>query len=163
MEKSDFFAKLIVPPALCICAPTVQPFNLHLQQWVTLSTLDQILPQSHTVDNTVGDTIQYTLPPDLCETEQKPDLVVVMRNPEIKKVLLIELTSPWDCQSNFKAAFDRKTARYAQLALDLEDKGWNVSNLPIEIGTRGSVDKHNAANIETISNLCGIRAIQKLK
>ena len=80
-----------------------------------------------------------------------------------KKVLLIELTIPWDSQSNFKAAFDRKTARYSQLALDLEDRGWIVSNLPVEIGTRGSVDKRNATNIETIANLCGIRAIQRLK
>ena len=80
-----------------------------------------------------------------------------------RRVLLIELTICWDSQSNFRAAFDRKTARYSQLALDLEDKGWIVSNLPLELGTRGSVDKRNATNIETISNLCGIRAIQRLK
>ena len=47
--------------------------------------------------------------------------------------------------------------------MDLEDKGWIVSNLPLELGTRGSVDKRNATNIETISNLCGIRAIQRFK
>ena len=86
--------------------------------------------------------------------------MVVMRNPEVKKVLLIELTVPRGCQSSFKAAFDRKTAKYAQLALDLEDRGWKVSNLPLEIGTRGSVDKRNATNIETISNLCGIKAVE---
>ena len=91
-----------------------------------------------------------TLPPDLCETQQRPDLVVIMKTS--RKVLLIELTIPWDSQSNFRAAFDRKTARYSQLALDLEDKGWIVSNLPLELGTRGSVDKRNATNIETISN-----------
>ena len=65
--------------------------------------------------------------------------VMVMRNPMVKKVLLIELTVPWDSQSSFKAAFERKTSRYAQLALDLEDKEWRVSNLSLEIGTRGSV------------------------
>ena len=85
--------------------------------------------------------------------------VMVMRNPMVKKVLLIELTVPWDSQSSFKAAFETKTSRYAQLALDLEDKEWRVSNLSLEIGTRGSVDKRNATNIETISNLCGIRAV----
>ena len=31
------------------------------------------------------------------------------------------------------------------------------------MGERGTIDKRNAANIETISNLCGIKAIQKLK
>ena len=80
-----------------------------------------------------------------------------------RKVLLIELTICWDFQSNFRAAFDRKTARYSQLALDLEDKGWIVSNLPLELGTRGSVDKRNATNIETISNLCGIRDVFRKK
>ena len=104
-----------------------------------------------------------TIPPDLCETELRPDLVVVMRNPEKKKVLLIELTVPWDSQSSFIAAFDRKSSRYAQLALDWEDRGRKVSNLPLEIGTRGSVDIRNSAIIETISNLCGVRAIQRLK
>ena len=102
-----------------------------------------------------------TLPPDLCETQEKPDLVVIMK--ESRKVLLIELTICWDSQPNFQAAYDRKSARYAQLALDIEDKGWVVSNLPLELGTRGSVDKRNAANIETISNLCGVRAIQRFK
>ena len=62
-----------------------------------------------------------TLPPDLCETQQRPDLVVIMK--ESRKVLLIELTICWDSQPNFQAAYDRKSARYAQLALDIEDKG----------------------------------------
>ena len=104
-----------------------------------------------------------TVPPWLCETEQRPDLVVVMNSLEQKHVLLIELTVPWDSQSSFKAAFERKTARYSQLALDLEERGWRVSNLPVEIGVRGSIDKRNSANIETISNICGIRAVQRLK
>ena len=82
---------------------------------------------------------------------------------EPRKVLLIELTICWDSQPNFRAAYDRKSARYAQLALYIEDKGWVVSNLPLELGTRGSVDKRNATNIETISNLCGVRAIQRFK
>ena len=73
-----------------------------------------------------------------------------MRNPMVKKVLLIELTVPWDSQSSFKAAFERKTSRYAQLALDLEDKEWRVSNLSLEIGTRRSVDKRNATNLLSI-------------
>ena len=104
-----------------------------------------------------------TIPPWLCETEQRPDLVVVMNSSDQKHVLLIELTVPWDSQSSFKAAFERKTARYSQLALDLEERGWRVSNLPVEIGVRGSIDKRNSANIETISNICGIRAVQRLK
>ena len=102
-----------------------------------------------------------TVPADLCETQQRPDLVVILKEP--RKVLLVELTICWDSQPNFQAGYDRKSARYAQLALDIEDKGWVVSNMPLELGTRGSVDKRNSANIETISNLCGIRAIKRFK
>ena len=102
-----------------------------------------------------------TVPADLCETQQRPDLVVILKEP--RKVLLVELTICWDSQPNFQAAYDRKSTRYAQLALDIEDKGWTVSNMPLELGTRGSVDKRNSVNLEIISNLCGIRAIKRFK
>ena len=46
-----------------------------------------------------------TLPPDLCETQQRPDLVVIMK--ATTKVLLVELTIPWDSQSNFNGTPSR--------------------------------------------------------
>ena len=52
-----------------------------------------------------------TMPPDLVLTEQIPDLVIIDRSDTPAKVVLIELTVPWDSANNFKAAEERKTAR----------------------------------------------------
>ena len=73
------------------------------------------------------------------------------------------LTVPWDSANSFKAALDRKTARYERLALDLEERGFVVSNMPLEIGCRGVIDKRNSLVLETICNLVNIRAHQRLK
>ena len=58
---------------------------------------------------------------------------------------------------------DRKLARYERLALDIEEKGYSVANMPLEIGCRGVIDKRSALVLETICNLVGIKALQKLK
>ena len=70
---------------------------------------------------------------------------------------------PWDSANSFKAALDRKTARYERLALDLEERGFVVSNMPLEIGCRGVIDKRNCLVLETICNLLNIKAHQKLR
>ena len=54
-------------------------------------------------------------------------------------------------------------ARYERLALDIQEKGYSVANMPLEIGCRGVIDKRNALNLETICNLVGIKAQQRLK
>ena len=74
------------------------------------------------------------------------------------KILLVELTVPWDSSQNFQAALDRKTARYKRLT-----EGYDARNLPLEIGCKGVVNQRNAANLEYICNLVGIRGTQKLK
>lgn len=104
-----------------------------------------------------------TIPPDLVPTEQIPDLVIIDRTEVPTKVVLLELTVPWDSASSFKAALDRKTARYERLALDLVERGCVVSNMPLEIGCRGVIDKRNSLVLETICNMFGIRAHQRLK
>ena len=73
------------------------------------------------------------MPPDLVLTEQIPDLVIIDRSDTPAKVVLIELTVPWDSANSFKAAEERKTARYERLAGDLRDKGLITFNLPIFI------------------------------
>jgi hypothetical protein len=45
------------------------------------------------------------------------------------KVILAELTCPME--HNLEAAFVRKSLRYASLKKDLEDKGFEVSVLPV--------------------------------
>ena len=104
-----------------------------------------------------------TVPPDLALTEQKPDLVVVDNSAAQKKVLLIELTVPWDSAHNFQAALERKTARYERLTEDLRAGGMDARNLPLEIGCRGVINQRNAANLEYLCNLVGIRGIKRLK
>ena len=72
------------------------------------------------------------------------------------KILLVELTVPWDSSQNFQAALDRKTARYKRLT-----EGYDARNLPLEIGCKGVVNQRNAANLEYICNLVGIRGIRE--
>ena len=103
-----------------------------------------------------------TMPPDLVLTEQIPDLVIIDRSDTPAKVLLIELTVPWDSANSFKAAEERKTARYERLAGDLRDKGLTTFNLPLEIGCRGVINKRNHLVLETICNLVKIRGRKKL-
>ena len=57
-----------------------------------------------------------TIPPDLVLREQIPDPVIIDRSLTPAKVVLLELTVPWDSSYNFKAAEERKTARYERLA-----------------------------------------------
>ena len=104
-----------------------------------------------------------TVPHEMALTEQKPDLVIIDKSVKPVKILLVELTVPWDSSQNFQAALDRKTARYERLTEDLRQAGYDVRNLPLEIGCRGVVNQRNAANLEYICNLVGIRGILKLK
>ena len=71
-----------------------------------------------------------TIPPDLVLTEQKPDLVIIDRSVLPAKVVLLELTVPWDSSDNFKAAYERKLTRYERLAGDLREKGFYTINSP---------------------------------
>ena len=79
------------------------------------------------------------------------------------KVLLVELTVPWDAANPFQAAMERKTARYERLTEDLREAGYDARNLPLEIGCRGVINQRNAANLEFICNQVGIRSTKKLK
>ena len=104
-----------------------------------------------------------TVPHEMAPTEQRPDLVVIDRSVTPNKVLLVELTVPWDAANTFQAAVERKTARYERLTEDLREAGYDARNLPLEIGCRGVINQRNAANLEYICNQVGIRGIKKLK
>ena len=94
-----------------------------------------------------------TIPPDLVLTDQKPDLVIIDRSDLPTKVILLELTVPWDSSENFKAAYERKTARYERLAGDLREMGYKASNIPFEIGCRGTLNARNSVVLETLCNI----------
>ena len=103
-----------------------------------------------------------TIPHNLVMTEQIPDLVVIDRSETPNKVILLELTVPWDSSNSFQAALERKTARYERLAGDLRDLGYNTLNLPLEVGCRGVINSRNHLVLETLCNLIKIRAHKKL-
>ena len=48
---------------------------------------------------------------EMAITEQKPDLVVIDKSENPTKVMLVELTVPWDAANSFQAALETKTAR----------------------------------------------------
>ena len=84
-----------------------------------------------------------TVPHEMALTEQKPDLVIIDKSVMPVKILLVELTVPWDSSHNFQAAYDRKTARYERLTEDLRQAGYDPRNLPLEIGCRGVINLSN--------------------
>ena len=96
-------------------------------------------------------------------TEQIPDLVIIDKSVIPTRVVLVELTVPWDSSNSFRAALERKTARYERLAGDLREGGYNTLNLPLEIGCRGVINARNSLVMETICNIIKIPCRQKLK
>ena len=104
-----------------------------------------------------------TVPPDMALTGQVPDLVLVDKSVTPTRVVLLELTVPWDSANSFKAALDRKTDRYERLTEDLKLAGYNTLNLPLEIGCRGLVNSRNTSVLASICSMVGIRGFQKLR
>ena len=95
--------------------------------------------------------VRESVPPDVAITSQISDLVIIDRTATPAKVVLLD------------AACDRKLAGYELLALDIKDNGYSVANMPLEVGCRGVIDKRNTLTLETICNLVGIKAQQRLK
>ena len=93
-----------------------------------------------------------TIPPDILQTQQRPDLVIIDR--EKKVISIIELTICFE--SNFEAANARKTERYVHLKSDLQDRGFTCYLLPLEIGSRGHISSKNKM---TIINFLAIHKI----
>ena len=90
-----------------------------------------------------------TIPSDVAMTAQKPDLVIINR--KSKEVKLVELTVPWDTNTNMTAALTRKTERYMELTTTIQGNGFKCLNIPLEIGTRGVV---NTRNKNVLTQLC---------
>ena len=104
-----------------------------------------------------------TVPPDLVLTDQIPDLVIVDRSTTPTRVVLVELTVPWDAATSFQAAFDRKTARYERLEEDLRLEGYSASNLPLEVGCRGVVTTRNLGVLAILCSMVGIKSHKTLR
>ena len=103
------------------------------------------------------------MPPDLALTGQVPDLVLIDRSVTPTRVVLLELTVPWDSSHSFKAALDRKCDRYERLTNDLKTSGYNALNMPLEIGCRGVVNSRNHCVLAEVCSMVGIRGLKRLR
>ncbi|KAK2831157.1 hypothetical protein Q7C36_016243 [Tachysurus vachellii] len=74
-------------------------------------------------------------PAEIAAINLRPDLV--LWSASLKLVYIIELTVPWE--SAVEEAYELKKLRYAELATDAQQQGWNVKVHPVEVGCRGFV------------------------
>ena len=78
---------------------------------------------------------KITFPPEICSTDQRPDIVIWSLS--LKSAICIELTCPAD--ENIQAAHKYKSDRYVDLEGLASTNGWRIRILPIEVGARGFV------------------------
>ena len=94
-----------------------------------------------------------TIPPELVLTDQVPDLVILDRSSTPNKVYLVELTCCWDSEAMVSKANNRKKICYTYLASDIEDKGYECMNLPLELGVRGVITAKNREVLTQVARL----------
>ncbi|XP_016133791.1 nucleolar protein 10-like [Sinocyclocheilus grahami] len=80
---------------------------------------------------------QLIFPTEITQTTLRPDVVVWAT--AAKKVLIIELTVPWE--EGIPAAYEFKRLKYSDLVAECRDGGWTATILPVEVGCRGFVGK----------------------
>ena len=73
----------------------------------------------------------------LRDSGRRPDVVLASSSSDA--FILIELTVPW--VDRIEASNVLKTEKYSGLAKDLEDSGFRVKLMPVEVGVRGLVWK----------------------
>ena len=71
--------------------------------------------------------------PDVVETNLRPDIVIWSK--AAKKIILVELTVPWE--ERIQEAYERKRAKYDDLMESCRSKGWSTWLFPVEVGCRG--------------------------
>ena len=102
-----------------------------------------------------------TVSPELALTGQLPDIVIHDKLSTPQKIILLELTCPWDSSAAFRKAEALKTDRYDRLCLDLEQAGLQAINMPLEVGARGYINPRNMAVLASISSVCKVRDFKK--
>ncbi|XP_053391723.1 uncharacterized protein LOC128554473 [Mercenaria mercenaria] len=70
---------------------------------------------------------------NIIQTNLRPDIVLWSQSP--KKVILVELTVPWEERT--EEAYERKLAKYQDLADACNEAGWKTHLFPVEVGSRG--------------------------
>ncbi|KAJ8347374.1 hypothetical protein SKAU_G00287750 [Synaphobranchus kaupii] len=71
---------------------------------------------------------RLTFPSEITVTNLCPDLVLWSNS--CRRVFIVELTVPWE--DAIDEAYERKKLRYANLAAEAEERGWDVKLRPVE-------------------------------
>ncbi|KAL7835526.1 hypothetical protein SRHO_G00278730 [Serrasalmus rhombeus] len=80
---------------------------------------------------------QLVFPTEITQTTLRPD--VVMWSTAAKKVLIIELTIPWE--EGMSVAYEHKRLKYSDLAAECREGGLFMTIHPVEVSCRGFVGK----------------------
>ena len=94
-------------------------------------------------------TKEYRSPHHLCPTDLKPDLVIW--NDAKRSVFHIELTCPFE--ENFVDTAFRKEARYHDLANTAASDGVQCTIWPVQVGSRGMVDRDSFSALKLVKFL----------
>ena len=89
-------------------------------------------------------------------------MVLIDRTAAPQKVYLVELTMTWDTVANTEAARTRKHARYEHLTTDIQERGYQCSNIPLEVGVRGYLSPRNRETIMFLCHICGVKRPKEL-
>ena len=89
-----------------------------------------------------------TIPPNICVTNLKPDLVIINNNR--KTIHLFELTVPFE--TRIDAAHKLKEQKYSHFNTDITE--YTPFVMPFEIGSRGFVTKENKETLKIIHKFC---------
>ena len=96
-----------------------------------------------------------TVPSYIIPTTEKPDVVLCFPEASPVKVVLIELTVPFE--PNIRKARERKEDRYAQLNRNIRSKKHESHLICFEVGSRGVITKENKQQIKSIFRHVGSR------
>ena len=91
---------------------------------------------------------------------EKPDIVMHFANGNEQRVVLIELTVPFE--PNIRKARERKEERYHQLLGDIKAKHIESHLVCFEIGSRGVVTKENKQQVKKIFKYVGVNACKNI-
>lgn len=80
---------------------------------------------------------QLSFPSEIVQSSLRPD--IVMWSGAVKRVLIIELTVPWE--EGIPTAHEFKRLKYTELAAACREAGWAASIHPVEVGCRGFVGR----------------------
>ena len=87
-----------------------------------------------------------TIPHECTQTTLRPDICVLWKS--MRKMLLFELSVPFEL--NIEKMHEYKTRKYIPLQSDLEENGYDVTLICLEIGSRGFVSQDNEARLKML-------------